>query len=56
MLLLLGAHHIWDTMDFINKLQRLPKLPLGCRLETLDVSSLYTNIPHEEDITACEEF
>ena len=34
----------------------LPRLPPGCLLLTLDVSSLYTNIPHEEGITASEEF
>ena len=48
--------YIWDTTDFINKLQRLPRLLPGCLLLTLDVSSLGTNIPHEEGITACEEF
>ena len=48
--------HIQDTTDFINKLPRLPRLPPSCLLVTLDVSSLYTNIPHEEGITACEEF
>ena len=48
--------YIWDTTDFINKLRRLPRLPSGCLLVTLDVSPLYTNIPHEEGITACEEF
>ena len=44
------------TTDFINKLRRLPLLPSGCLLLTLDVSSLYTNILQEEGITACEEF
>ena len=49
--------YIWDTRDFINKLRRVPQLPPGCLLVTLDVSSLYTNIPHEQGIiTACEEF
>ena len=47
--------YIRDTTDFINKLRRLPILPIGTLLVTLDVSSLYTNIPHEEGITACEE-
>ena len=47
--------YIWDTTDFINKLRGLPRLPPGCLLVSLDVSSLYTNIPHEEGITACEE-
>ena len=48
--------HIRDTTDFINKLRRLPPLPPGCLLVTLDISALYTNIPHEEGIAACEEF
>ena len=48
--------YIRDTTDFINKLRRLPILPQDCLLVTLDVSSLYTNIPHEEGIKACEEF
>ena len=48
--------HIRDTTDFITKLRRLPQLPSGSLLITLDVSSLYTNIPHEEGITACKEF
>ena len=48
--------YIRDTTDFINRLRRLPLLPPGTLLVTLDVSSLYTNIPHEEGITACEKF
>ena len=31
-------------------------MPPGCLLVTLDVSLLYTNIPHEEGIAACKEF
>ena len=48
--------YIWDTTDFINELRRLPIFQPGCLLVTLDVSLLYTNIPHEEGIVACEEF
>ena len=48
--------YIRDTTDFINTLRRIPSLPPGTLLLTLDVSSLYINIPHEEDITAREEF
>ena len=47
--------HIRDTTDFLNKLQRMPMLPPGSLLVTLDVSSLYTNIPHNEGIVACKE-
>ena len=44
-----------DTTDFIKKLRRIPRLPPGCLLVTLDVSSLCTNIAHEGGIIACEE-
>ena len=40
--------HIRDTTDFITRLGRLPLLPLVTLQVTLDVSPLYTNIPHEE--------
>ena len=48
--------YIQDTTDFLNRLSRLPLLPSGTLLVTLNVSSLYTNIPHEEGITVCQEF
>ena len=48
--------YIRDTTDFINRLRRLPTLPPGTLRVTLDVTSLFTNIPHEEGITACKEF
>ena len=48
--------YIRNTTDFMNKLRRLLQLPPGCLLVTLVVCSLYTNIPHEEGITACKEF
>ena len=47
--------YIRDTTDFLNKLRELPPLPSDSLLVTLDVSSLYTNIPHDEGIKACEE-
>ena len=36
------------------KLRNMPDLPPGALLVTFDVTSLYTNIPHEDGITACE--
>ena len=45
-----------DTTNFITKLRRLPALPPDSLLATLDVSSLYTNIPHDEGIRPCEEY
>ena len=45
-----------DTNDFLNKLLTVGKLPSNSLLVTLDVSSLYTNIPHNEGINACDHF
>ena len=46
---------IKDTTSFITKLQSLKNIPEGTLLVTLDVSSLYTNIPHQEGIEVCTE-
>ena len=45
-----------DTKDFLNKRFTIGNLPANILLVTLDVSSLYTNIPHNEGINACEHF
>ncbi|GFR92965.1 hypothetical protein ElyMa_004366300 [Elysia marginata] len=45
-------------MDFLRKIHDINKagpLPTGTLLCTMDVSALYTNIPHTEGITACRE-
>ena len=42
-----------DTTDFLNKLNTLDTLTPACILMTLDVRSLYTNIPHKEGMEAC---
>ena len=47
------ASFIKDTTLFLNKLDQLGYLPSNAILVTLDVSSLYTNIPHSEGIDAC---
>ena len=47
--------YIRDTQDFINKIKSLGQIPEGALLCTLDVSSLYTNIPNEEGIAAVAE-
>ena len=44
--------HTWDTQDFINKIKDIGPLPEGVILATLDVTSLYTNIPNQEGIVA----
>ena len=48
--------YIRDTTDFLQKLRGLPVLPPESILVTLDVSSLYTNMPHDEGVNACKEF
>ena len=44
--------YIRDTQDFISKIKEIGPIPEGSFLVTLDVSSLYTNIPNQEGITA----
>ncbi|XP_078584852.1 uncharacterized protein LOC144867010 [Branchiostoma floridae x Branchiostoma japonicum] len=47
--------YIRDTTDFLRRLNKLGKVPPNATLVTLDVSSLYTNIPTDEGIQACRE-
>ena len=47
--------YIKDTTHFLHKVQSLDTLPPDSLLVTLDVCSLYTNIPHDEGILACSE-
>ena len=44
--------YVRDTQHFISRLKQLGKIPDGAQLVTLDVSSLYTNIPNREGILA----
>ena len=44
-----------DTTHFLNILEDLGELPANTLLVTLDVSSLYTNIPNDIGIEACQE-
>ena len=48
--------YIKDTTHFLNKLNIIGPLPHGILLVTLDVSSLFTNIPHKDGIQACSDF
>ena len=47
--------YIRDTKDFLNKLNMIQNLPSNAVLVTMDVSSLYTNIDHNEGAQACYE-
>ena len=47
---------IKDTTHFLLQLQELGPVPDDTLLVTLDVSPLYTNIPHNEGIDACRYF
>lgn len=44
--------YIKDTTDFLQKLNTLDKLQVDSFLVTVDVISLYTNIPHKDGIRA----
>lgn len=41
--------YVKDTTEFINQIEQI-KPPTNCILASIDVSSLYTNVPHEEGI------
>ena len=46
--------YIKDTTDFLHKLNSLGQLQPGSLLGTIDVVSLYTNIPHKDSIRAAK--
>ena len=48
--------YIWDTSDFLNKLQGIPQpLPDGVILFCFDVVKLYPSIPRLKGLRACEQ-
>ena len=47
---------VQDTTHFLRILSDIPPLPPSSLLVTLDVSALYSNIPHADGILACKEF
>ena len=50
------ASYLKDTTDFLNFIEKT-KLPKSTILVSMDVTSLYTNIPQEEGITTvCEAY
>ena len=49
--------YVQDTTAFLHKLRNLPeRLPKDTFLVTMDVRSLYTNIPNDEGIAAVKSF
>ena len=49
--------YIKDSTDFLNKLNSLPEeLPEDAIMVTMDVRSLYTNVPNDEGIDAVKHF
>jgi hypothetical protein len=48
--------YVKDTTDFLHKISMIHNLPQDSILCTVDVTSLYTNIPNEEGISACRKF
>ena len=47
--------YIRDTTDLLNKIKDLGELPKNSILVTMDVRSLYTNIKHEDGISALKK-
>ena len=48
--------YLKDTTDFLNFIEST-KLPKNTVLASMDVTSLYTNIPHEEGVTTvCQAY
>ena len=47
--------YVRDITDFLQKLGKVKNIPHDCLLVTLDVKSLYTNIPNNECIKAAKE-
>ena len=55
-LMLFIPSYIKDTTEFINKLASIKTIPSDVLLVTMDVTSLYTNIPHVDGVDACSKF
>jgi len=50
-----GRSYVKSTTDFVNQIRQLEDIPHDALLVTLDVCSLYTNIPNDEGIDAVRE-
>ena len=55
-LMLFIPSYIKDTTEFINKLASIKTISSDVLLVTMDVTSLYTNIPHVDGVDACSKF
>ena len=55
-LILLIPSYIKDTAEFINKPASIMTISSDVLLVTMDVTSLYTNIPHVDGVDACSQF
>ena len=49
------SFYLQDTTYFLRKQDAMGPLPPETLLVSMDVTSIYTNIPHEDGIKACEE-
>ena len=47
--------YLQDTTDFLKKQEVLGPIPSHALLVSMNVTSLYTNIPHSDGIKACEK-
>ena len=47
--------YVKDTQNFFKKLEKVKDIPQESLLVTLDIKSLYTNIPNNEGIKAVKE-
>ena len=47
--------YLRDTTYFLRKPGAQAPFPFDTLLVSMDVTSLYTNIPHQDSIQACEE-
>ena len=47
--------YIKDTTDFLYKLSQIGEIPENSLLVTIDITSLYTNIPHADGIKAARK-
>ena len=52
----LRTFNVKDTSDFITKIHNLKCIPQNAFLITLDVKTLYSNIPHSDCIKVCDRF